>query len=255
MQTFRRRTSYASMTTVPAEFAAPHIVCFPNNRSCGIREAASMRTGPSNFFGPHIACFPGNKNCGVCGAATPLCPCEQALRTFWGRALHASPTEALRCLRGCNSIASLPTGPPNLSGRASHASLAAGPAVFAGQHLYDTCVRAAEMRLGCENALSIQIGVWAANWQSQLIGVWAANGQRIGVLAANWRLGCKFAANWHLGCKNILVALSWRSGCKLAFGLQIGVGAAKWRFDCKLVFWLQYFAAEMPFCSQNAKKY
>ena len=74
--------------------------------------------------------------------------------------------QALRCLRGCNSIASLPTGPPNFSGRASHASLAAGPAVFAGQHLYDTCVRAAEMRLGCENALSIQIGVWAANWQS-----------------------------------------------------------------------------------------
>ena len=36
------------------------------------------------------------------------------------------------------------------------------------------------MRLGCENALSMQIG----------------NRLRIGVWAANWRLGC----NWSSGC-------------------------------------------------------
>ena len=46
------------------------------------------------------------------------------------------------------------------------------------------------MRLGCENALSMQIGVWAANWRSAAnwrfglqMGVWAATG----VLAANKR--------------------------------------------------------------------
>ena len=71
------------------------------------------------------------------------------------------------------------------------------------------------MRLGCENALSMQIGVWAANWQS----------------AANWRLGCKLAFGLQIG----VWAANWRWAANLAFGLQIGVWAAiavlaaKWR--------------------------
>ena len=70
-------------------------------------------------------------------------------------------------------------------GRTSHASLAAGPVVFAEQHLWYTCVWAAEMLLGCdanwrlgcklafgrELAFRLQIGVWVA----------------IGLLAAKWR--------------------------------------------------------------------
>ena len=99
----------------------------------------SLLTGLSIFSGTDIACLPESSPCGVCGVATRLRPCQQALRTF--------------------------------QGRTSHASLAAGPAVFAEQLLWYTYLRAAEMRLGCENELSMQIGVWAA----------------ITVLAAKWR--------------------------------------------------------------------
>ena len=199
--------------TCHSYFPAPHIECFPDKRPCGVCGAAprlrlceqALRTfrgltsyaslltcpavlagrqlecvpanRPFDFSRPHIVCFPDNRPCGFCGAASRLRHSQQALQT--------------------------------LQGRASHASLTAGPAVFARQHLWDTCVRAAEMRFGCENPLSVQIGVWAANWQS----------------AANWRLVCKlafalqtgigqqigdWAANWRLGC-------NWSSGCKMAF--------------------------------------
>ena len=106
-------------------FPAPHIVCFPDNRPCGVCRAAprlrpcEQLTDPAVFarrqldcvpanrafglFGAIILCFPENRPCGFSGAATRLRPCQQALRT--------------------------------LQGRASRAFLTAGPAVFAGQHL------------------------------------------------------------------------------------------------------------------------
>ena len=93
--------------------------------------------------------------------------------------------------------------------------------MFAGQHLWDACVWADEMRLGCENALSMQIGVCAANLQS----------------AANWRLGCKLAVWLQIGVwtASWRWAANWRLGCKLAFGLQ-------------LEFWLQN---DVRFCSRR----
>ena len=60
------------------------------------------------------------------------------------------------------------------------------------------------MRLGCENALSMQIGVWAAKWQS----------------AANWRLGCKLA----FGLQIVVWAANWHRQ-------RIGVWAANWRLN------------------------
>ena len=128
-------------------FVVPQFICVPSDRPFGFfghghrmlpRQQAlwclrgrnsftSLLTGPSVFLGTAIACLPDSRPCGVCGVATRLRPCQQALRTF--------------------------------QGRISHASLAAGPAVFAEQHLWYTYVWAAEMRLGCENALSMQIGV------------------------------------------------------------------------------------------------
>ena len=92
------------------------------------------RTGHSYFPAPHIVCFPDNRPCGVCGAAPRLRPCDQALRTFRGRTSYASLL-TLWCLRGRNTIASLRTGPSDFSGRTSYASPTTGPAVFAGPEL------------------------------------------------------------------------------------------------------------------------
>ena len=149
-------------------FAGPQLLFLPANRPFGLfghghrmltRQQAlrclrgrnsfeSLLTGPSVFPGTGITCFVGSQPFRVLGDATRLRPCKQALHTF--------------------------------QGRKSHASLAAGPAIFSEQHHGYSCVWAAEMRLGFENALSMQIGVWAENLQS----------------AANWRLGC----NWGSGC-------------------------------------------------------
>ena len=76
IRTFRRRKSYASLTTGPAEFAGPHLDCVPANRLFGL-------------FGAAHRMLPCYQPCGVCGAATRLRPCEQALRTLQGRTSHA----------------------------------------------------------------------------------------------------------------------------------------------------------------------
>ena len=80
------------------------------------------------------------------------------------------------------------------------------------------------MRLGCKNALSLQIGVSAANWHRLRIGF----GLKIGVWAVNWRLGCNLAS-----------AANWRLDCKLAFELQ-------------LEFWLQN---GVQICSRTGHSY
>ena len=97
--------------------------------------------------------------------------------------------QALWFLRGRNPIASLPTGPSDFSGAHIACLHDSRPCRLHGAATY-TYVWAAEMRLRCENALSMQIGVLAANGQS----------------AAN----CRWAANWRLGC-------NWGSGSKMAF--------------------------------------
>ena len=74
---FRRRKWYASLTTGPAELAAPHIECVPVDRPIGI-------------LAPHMVCFPDNRPGGVGGAAHRLRPCEQALRAFRRRTWYAS---------------------------------------------------------------------------------------------------------------------------------------------------------------------
>ena len=110
------------------------------------------RTGSSDFLAQHILCSPYNRLCGVCGPAIPL-------RLFGPGHRMLPRQQALRCLRGRKSIASLQTGPSVFSGtriaffldsrpcgksfaslqtgnlvfsaRASHASPITSPAVFA----------------------------------------------------------------------------------------------------------------------------
>ena len=182
---------------------------------------ASLQTGLTAFSGNAVACFPNSRPCGVRGAASRLRPCKPALRSFRARASHAPPTTSPVVFAVLQKPASLLTDPSVFSGtgsaclperkpcgfcvtrlrpcqqalrtfqwRTSHASRAVGPADFAEQLRWYTYVWASEMRLGCKNTLSIQIGVWAANGQS----------------AANWRLGCKLAF-----------------GLQLVFWLQNGV--------------------------------
>ena len=93
--TFRRRTSYAHLTTGSAEFAGLQSLCVPANRPYGLfghghrmfprqqalrcsrgrKSISSLQTGHSVFSGKGIACFPDNRPCGVCGAAIRLRPC------------------------------------------------------------------------------------------------------------------------------------------------------------------------------------
>ena len=101
-------------------FPAPHIVCFPEHRPCGVCWAtprlrpyeqdirtfrgltsyASLLTGPAVLAGPQLDSVPANWLFGLFGAAHRMLPLQQAL---W-------------FLQGRNSITSLPTGPSDFSG-------------------------------------------------------------------------------------------------------------------------------------------
>ena len=119
-RTFRRRTTYAPLTTGSAEFAGPQSLCVPANRPYGLfghghrmlnrqqalrclrgrKSFASLQTGPSVFSGTGMACFPDSRSCGVCGYASRLRLCKPALRSFRARASHASPTTGTAVFAG-----------------------------------------------------------------------------------------------------------------------------------------------------------
>ena len=116
-RTFRRRTTYAPLTTGSAEFAGPQSLCVPANRPYGLfghghrllnrqhplrclrgrKSFASLQTGPSVFSGTGIACFPDSRPCSVCGYASRLRLCKPALRSFRAR---ASPTTGTAVFAG-----------------------------------------------------------------------------------------------------------------------------------------------------------
>ena len=101
LRTFRRRTSYAPLTTGCAEFAAQQSLCVPANRPCRGRfqslrnHFASLQCrvfGPADFPASNILCSPDNRLCRVFGAAITLRPCNSALRTFRRRTSYAPLT-------------------------------------------------------------------------------------------------------------------------------------------------------------------
>ena len=108
LRTFRRRTSYAPLTTGSAEFSAQQSLCVPAIRPCGLsgvehlmlplqqalpsfrrsNHFASLQTGPAVFSGTGMACF--RRPCGLSGVI--LCsPDNRLCRVF--RSNHFAPLQ------------------------------------------------------------------------------------------------------------------------------------------------------------------
>ena len=230
--------------------------------------------GPGSMGRKRMACWP------VVGEACDARARKDSRAGYQGHKRLASPQTPQGLLQGKHAIPVPEKTEVPVCRDANTADLLSGKHAMCGRHGFSvpiislitfsrveqeqnlcrgTCVCAAEIHLGCKNALYLLIGVWAklAIGSEMAFGLQMGSELalwlQIGVLAANWQS----AANWRLGCKR---AANWHSGCKLAFGLQTGnrqrigvstanlqrigvwaanrqrtgVLAANWRLDCKL---------------------
>ena len=120
LRCLRGRKSFASLQTGPSVFSGTGIACLPREQALrclrGRRSIASLQTGPSFFSGTGIACFPNSRPCGVCGTQVVCVPANWPFSLFGHGYRMVSRQQALRCLRGRKSFASLPTGPSDFSG-------------------------------------------------------------------------------------------------------------------------------------------
>ena len=103
LRTFRRRTSYAPLTTGSAEFSAQQSLCAPAIRPCGL-------SGVEHLM------LPDNRLCRVFGAAITLRPCNSALRTFRRRTSYAPLTTGSAEFSAQQSLCAPAIRPCGLSG-------------------------------------------------------------------------------------------------------------------------------------------
>ena len=77
VRTFRRRTSYDSLTTSPAEFAGRTSIAAVRTGPSDFWDRtlyASLLTGPAMFAGPQLDCVPANRPFGLFRAAHGMLP-------------------------------------------------------------------------------------------------------------------------------------------------------------------------------------
>ena len=176
---FRRRTWYAFLTTGPAELAAPHIDCVPASRPFGPIVGEACNAVPEKSEGPvgrdAKDLRPANTAGPAVGEASDARVRKDRRASLQGRKRLACRKHRRACCRGSKRCP-CPKRPKGQFAGTQTTCVPQTPQGLLGLGLgFGLAVCAAEMRLGCKNALNL------------LIGVSAANGQRIGVLAANWR--------------------------------------------------------------------